>query len=71
MPHTREEAKFEGEWTQTFSGERFLLTEDGDRDKIIIFSTTENLNLPFLWSTVVSHEKHMGVFRIQELKQQF
>ena len=44
MPLTREEVKFEGEWTQTFSGERFLLTENGERDKIIIFSTTENLN---------------------------
>ena len=40
MPHTKEEVKSEGEWKQTFSGERFLLWS---KTQIIIFFTTENL----------------------------
>ena len=33
---------------QTISGEQFLLAEAGDRNKIIIFSTSENLNSLFV-----------------------
>ena len=43
MPHAREEVMFEGECKQTFSGEQFLLTDDGERDKIIIFSRKPQL----------------------------
>ena len=44
MPQTRAEVIFEGEWAQTLNGQPFLLVEDGKQDKIIIFSTIENLH---------------------------
>ena len=44
MSQTRAEVTFEGEWAQTLNGQPFLLVEDGEQDKIIIFSTIENLH---------------------------
>lgn len=43
LPATRTEVHFEGEWTQTVKGEPFLVAEDGDNDKIIIFASERNL----------------------------
>ena len=40
----RAEVTFEGEWAQTLNGQPFLLVEDEEQDKIIIFSTIENLH---------------------------
>ena len=33
----------EGDWTKTLTGENFLLRDDGDSNKILIFGTQENL----------------------------
>ena len=43
LPSTRTDIQLEGKWTETLAGERFLVSEDGNADKILIFSTTENL----------------------------
>ena len=43
LPATRTEVHFEGEWAQTVKGEPFLVAEDGDNDKIIIFASERNL----------------------------
>ena len=45
MPHRREDVTFEGEWTQSLNGQQFLLAQDGDHDKIVIFATAENLRV--------------------------
>ncbi len=45
MPRSRADVHFEGEWTQTIDSKRFLLAEDGDDDKIVIFATDDNLKL--------------------------
>ena len=44
MPQTQAEVTFKGEWAQTLNGQPFLLVEDREQDKIIIFSTIENLH---------------------------
>ena len=44
FPKSRDEVCFEGEWAKTHAAEQYLMTEDGDGgDKIIIFSTSDNL----------------------------
>ena len=44
LPKSRDEVHFEGEWSITHAGERFLRTEDGEgNDKIITFSTADKL----------------------------
>ncbi|XP_060070749.1 uncharacterized protein LOC132550676 [Ylistrum balloti] len=43
IPNTRPEVQLEGKFTQTTSGEQFLQANDGDNDKILIFTTDENL----------------------------
>ncbi len=45
MPRSRVDVHFEGEWTQTIDSKRFLLAEDGDDDKNVIFATDDNLKL--------------------------
>ena len=35
----------EGRWQKTLSGEQFLLHQEGDADKIIIFAINKNLHL--------------------------
>ena len=40
---TRDEIRVEGDWTKTLTGENFLLCDDGDSNKILIFGTQENL----------------------------
>jgi len=45
LPKTTNEIDLQGEWTRTTAGERFLLVNDGDQEKIVIFSTDKNLQL--------------------------
>ena len=61
MPQTRAKVTFEGEWAQTLNGQPFLLVEDGEKDKIIIFSTIENLHTHAAatdFSTLMEHFIH-------------
>ena len=43
MLKTRTEIRVEGDWTKTLTGENFLLHDDGDSNKILIFGMQENL----------------------------
>ena len=43
LPTTRTDIQLEGKWTRTLAGDRFLLADDGDVHKILLFSTTRNL----------------------------
>ena len=43
LPTSTTELVLQGEFTQTTAGEPFLLSNDGDREKILLFSTTRNL----------------------------
>ncbi len=44
LPTTRADVHFAGEWAETVGGERFLLVEDGDDDKVEVFATDDNLS---------------------------
>ena len=43
MPRTRADFDLSGEWCKTVSGENFILANDGDDDKIVIFGTENAL----------------------------
>ncbi len=43
LPKTRQEVVIEGKWAETTAGEKFLLADDGEENRIIIFGTVENL----------------------------
>jgi len=43
LPQTRQVIELTGKWTQTTSGEDFLLFDDGHDMRIIAFSTKQNL----------------------------
>ena len=43
LPQSREDIHIEGRWKLTLSGEQFLVREEGDTEKIIIFATPANL----------------------------
>ena len=43
LPKTRDEVNLTGSWTNTSTGERFLLADEGDMNKILIFATVDNL----------------------------
>ena len=45
MPQSCTEVHFENEWAESIDGKRFLLVEDGDDIKIIIFATDDNMKL--------------------------
>ena len=45
LPIHRRDVSLSGRYTKTCSGEDFLLVDDGDDDKIMIFATEENLRL--------------------------
>jgi hypothetical protein len=45
LPHTRTDINLEGEWATTQDGRDFILANDGDEDKIIIFGTVQNVRL--------------------------
>ncbi|XP_069136696.1 uncharacterized protein [Argopecten irradians] len=43
LPKTRAEIDLDGRWTETVTGERFLLFDDGDDARILAFATFGNL----------------------------
>ena len=43
LPKMRTEIRVEGGWTKTLTGKSFLLYDDGNSNKILIFGTQENL----------------------------
>jgi hypothetical protein len=43
LPRTREDIILEGEWTQTQDGDNWLIANDGDAEKLLIFGSTEGL----------------------------
>jgi len=45
LPTTIDVIDLQDEWTTTTANERFLLVNDGDQDKILIFATDRNLQL--------------------------
>lgn len=45
LPTTRRDVTFPDRYTKTLSGEDFLYVNDGDDDKIVIFTTDENIKL--------------------------
>ncbi|XP_046575249.1 uncharacterized protein LOC124283263 [Haliotis rubra] len=45
LPTTLREVDLEDSWTETSNGRRFLLLSDGEQDKILVFSTTEQLQV--------------------------
>ena len=45
LPQHREDIHIVGQWEKSLSGEQFLLCEEGDADKLIIFATRRNMNL--------------------------
>ncbi|XP_076094650.1 uncharacterized protein LOC143065150 [Mytilus galloprovincialis] len=44
LPNSRQEINLEGKWRETTTGDNFLLIDDGDQDRILIFSTHFNLS---------------------------
>jgi hypothetical protein len=45
IPHSRVEVQLEGEWRHTLDGRDFILANDGEDDRLIIFGTVHNLRL--------------------------
>lgn len=45
LPTSRRDVEFPDRFTKTLSGSKFLFVNDGDDDKIVIFTTDENLRL--------------------------
>ncbi len=45
IPHTREDVHLDGEWTETLDGRNFVLVNDGDAERMIIFATQQNVRL--------------------------
>ena len=43
LPSSRANICLEGEWTKTASGDDFLIADDGDDDKVLIFATDDNI----------------------------
>lgn len=43
LPQSRPDINIEGPWRLTTKGDPFLLADDGDADRILIFSTRDNL----------------------------
>jgi len=43
IPKTRQDINLEGEWTQTTSDEKFLLIDDGNEERMLVFATRQNL----------------------------
>ena len=43
MPRTRTEPDLSEEWCRTDSGKNFIIANDGDDDKIVIFGTENAL----------------------------
>ena len=45
LPQTLQDVDLQGPWSQTHDGKRFLLFSDGDADKMVVFSTEDQLRL--------------------------
>ncbi|XP_071150903.1 uncharacterized protein [Mytilus edulis] len=43
QPATRQDIDLQGEWRETSTGQNFVLSEDGDINKILVFGTSDNL----------------------------
>ena len=43
MPKTHSELNLSGEWAATVNGENFVLVDDGEDDKIVVFGTQSSL----------------------------
>jgi hypothetical protein len=43
LPATRSDIILEGQWTLTAANQRFLIADDGNDERILIFSTQQNL----------------------------
>ncbi|KAJ8310640.1 hypothetical protein KUTeg_012505 [Tegillarca granosa] len=52
LPATRQDINLEGKWRETITGNNFLLIDDGDQQRILIFSTDFNLTHLTAASTV-------------------
>ena len=45
LPQTLQDVDLQGPWSQTHDGKRFVLFSDGDADKMVVFSTEDQLRL--------------------------
>ena len=45
MPHSRAEIQLTGDWTKTLDGNDFILGDDSNDDKIVLFGTQSSLRL--------------------------
>ena len=45
LPKKREEVRLPADFVTTLRGDRFLLADDGDKDKILVFATDESLRM--------------------------
>ncbi|CAC5397301.1 unnamed protein product [Mytilus coruscus] len=43
QPATRQNIDLQAEWRETSTGQNFVLSEDGDINKILVFGTSDNL----------------------------
>jgi hypothetical protein len=43
LPKNRQDIRLDGEWTQTSTGQRFLLIDEGDDQRFLVFATDSNL----------------------------
>ena len=43
LPPTRSDIALDGRWTTTLAGDRFLLSDEGDANRMLIFATDDNL----------------------------
>ena len=45
MPRSRAELNLTGDWAKTLDGQDFVLANDGQEDKIVLFGTESSLKL--------------------------
>ena len=43
LPKRRQDIRLEGEWTETSAGEQFLLIDEGEENRMLVFATQTNL----------------------------
>jgi hypothetical protein len=43
LPQTRENIILEGEWTETIGGDNFIIANDGEAEKLLIFGSVDGL----------------------------
>ena len=52
IPHSRVEVQLEGEWRRTIDGRDFILANDDEDNRLIIFDTVHNLRLLYQSNTI-------------------